>query len=109
MQAVSVLTQVPCLLRRGGKAFVASQALGWALFSTALFSLFWVVTQVAQGFAYCVRCWAVMTSSFMLAAQLVRPPCTCVMYVGICPATGTVSTGRSSCGHNHQHGAMPVS
>lgn len=51
---------------------MASQALGWALFSSALASLVWVVVQAAQGIAYCVMCWAVMTSSVMLAAQLVQ-------------------------------------
>lgn len=57
---------------RGGKAFVATQALGWALFATALCSLAWLFTQVASGIAYCVQCWVVMTSSIMLAGQLVR-------------------------------------
>lgn len=59
---------------RGGKAFVATQAMGWALFSIALSSLAWLIAQVAMGLAYCVQCWVVMTSSVMLAAQLVSPP-----------------------------------
>ncbi|KAK9814027.1 hypothetical protein WJX73_009556 [Symbiochloris irregularis] len=56
---------------KGGKAFVATQALGWALFATALCSLAWLFTQVASGIAYYVQYWVVMTSSIMLAGQVV--------------------------------------
>eukprot|EP00884_Botryococcus_braunii_P007964 jgi/Botrbrau1/17169/Bobra.0157s0061.1 len=55
---------------RGGKAFVATQALGWALFSAALACLFWLCAQVVAGVAYCIRCWIFATSSLMFFAQL---------------------------------------
>lgn len=51
--------------------FVATQGLGWALFSASLVSLLWLIMQVAAGMAYCIRCWALATSSVMFAAQLV--------------------------------------
>ena len=57
----------------GGKAFVAVQGLGWVLFAASIASIIWLVIQVAAGVAYCVRCWALMTSSFFLSAELVGP------------------------------------
>ena len=48
------------------------QGLGWVLFAASIASIIWLVIQVAAGFAYCVRCWALMTSSFFLSAELVR-------------------------------------
>jgi diacylglycerol O-acyltransferase 2, plant len=56
----------------GGTAFVATQGLGWALFSLSLLAIMWLVTQVAAGVAYCLRCWVVATGGVMFAAQLVR-------------------------------------
>ena len=58
----------PC---RGGATFVATQALGWILFSAALTSLGWLVAQAAAEMAYCMRCWALGTCSIMGAAYLV--------------------------------------
>jgi hypothetical protein len=66
---------------RGGKAFVATQALGWALFSVALACLFWLGAQVAAGMAYCIRCWVFATSSLMFFAQLVRGSCLEIWYM----------------------------
>ena len=51
---------------------MAVQGLGWVLFAASIASIIWLVIQVAAGFAYCVRCWALMTSSFFLSAELVR-------------------------------------
>ena len=50
---------------------MATQALGWALFSAALTSLGWLVAQAAAEMAYCMRCWALGTCSIMGAAYLV--------------------------------------
>ena len=52
-------------------AFVATQALGWVLFSVSLIGLSWLIMQVAAGVAYCIRCWAIGVGSIMFAAQLV--------------------------------------
>ena len=57
---------------RGGVIFVATQALGWALFTSALVSLIWLSSLVASGVAYCIRCWALATGGVMFAAQVVR-------------------------------------
>ena len=57
---------------RGGAAFVATQALGWALSSASLVLLALAVARIAAGVAYCIRCWAAVTGTLMLAAQLVR-------------------------------------
>lgn len=56
---------------RGGAAFIATQALGWALFSSALTTLVWLIAQVAAGMAYCIRCWLLGTSLVMASAWLV--------------------------------------
>ena len=56
---------------RGGAAFVATQALGWALSSASLVLLALAVARIAAGVAYCIRCWALATGTLMLAAQLV--------------------------------------
>ena len=55
-------------------AFVATQALGWVLFSVSLIGLSWLIMQVAAGVAYCIRCWAIGVGSIMFAAQLVSMP-----------------------------------
>ena len=57
---------------RGGAWFVATQGLGWALFSVSLVCLCWLILQVVAGMAYCIRCWAIATGSVMFFAQLVR-------------------------------------
>ena len=54
--------------------FAATQALGWALFSSSLVCLIHLAIQAAQGMAYCIRCWVYATGSVMLASQIVRPP-----------------------------------
>ena len=59
---------------RGGVAFVATQALGWVLFSVSLIGLSWLIMQVAAGVAYCIRCWAIGVGYIMFAAQLVSMP-----------------------------------
>lgn len=58
---------------RGGAWFVATQAMGWALFSISLVCLCWLLLQVVAGVAYCIRCWALITGSVMFCAQLVSP------------------------------------
>ncbi|KAL3152102.1 hypothetical protein ABBQ32_001207 [Trebouxia sp. C0010 RCD-2024] len=55
---------------RGGAFFVATQAMGWALFSISLVCLCWLLVQVVAGVAYCIRCWALITGSVMFCAQL---------------------------------------
>ena len=62
------------MLRRGGVVFAATQALGWALFSSSLVCLIHLIVQAARGMAYCIRCWVLATSSVMLASQIVRTP-----------------------------------
>lgn len=56
---------------RGGAWFVATQGLGWGLFSISLVCLCWLILQVVAGVAYCIRCWAIATGSVMFFAQLV--------------------------------------
>ena len=51
---------------------MATQALGWLLFTAALTSVAWLLAQIAAGVAYCIRCWALGTCSVMAAAYLVR-------------------------------------
>ncbi|DBB16381.1 hypothetical protein WJX82_004098 [Trebouxia sp. C0006] len=55
---------------RGGAWFVATQAMGWALFSISIVCLCWLLLQVVAGVAYCIRCWALITGSVMFCAQL---------------------------------------
>ena len=50
---------------------MATQAMGWALFSVSLVCLCWLLVQVVAGVAYCIRCWALITGSVMFCAQLV--------------------------------------
>ena len=52
--------------------FAATQALGWALFSSSLVCLIHLTVQAARGMAYCINCWVYATGSVMLASQLVR-------------------------------------
>ncbi len=52
--------------------FAATQALGWALFSSSLVCLIHLALQAARGMAYCLRCWVYATGSVMLASQIVR-------------------------------------
>nr|AZI70899.1 acyl-CoA:diacylglycerol acyltransferase 2.3 [Lobosphaera incisa]QIT07021.1 type-2 diacylglycerol acyltransferase DGAT2C [Lobosphaera incisa] len=56
---------------RGGTWFVATQALGWVLFSLSIMGLIWLISQVAVGVAYCMRCWAWAVGAAMFTAQLV--------------------------------------
>ena len=58
-------------VHRGGAWFVATQAMGWALFSISLVCLCWLLVQVVAGVAYCIRCWALITGTVMFCAQLV--------------------------------------
>ena len=58
-------------LCRGGAAFVATQALGWALFSASCASLLWIIVQIALGFAYCLRSSLLITCAIMGGAYLV--------------------------------------
>ena len=48
--------------------------MGWALFSISVVCLCWLLLQVVAGVAYCIRCWALITGSVMLCAQLVSTP-----------------------------------
>lgn len=52
--------------------FAATQALGWAMFSSSLICFIYLITSAARGMAYCIRCWVFATGSAMLASQLVR-------------------------------------
>jgi hypothetical protein len=52
--------------------FAATQALGWALFSSSLISVIYLISSAARGMAYCIRCWVFATGSAMLASQLVH-------------------------------------
>ena len=68
---------------RGGAWFVATQGLGWGLFSISLVCLCWLILQVVAGMAYCIRCWAIATGTVMFIAQMVRPcylACACLVY-----------------------------
>jgi len=63
---------------------VATQALGWALFSSALTSLIWIASEMVVGVAYCIRCWAMVTCCVMGGAYLVGvcsplPPSLCII------------------------------
>ncbi|CAL8469789.1 g9331 [Coccomyxa elongata] len=55
---------------QGGVVFAATQALGWALFSSSLISIIYLIFSLARGMAYCIRCWIFATGSAMLISQL---------------------------------------
>ncbi|KAK9829305.1 hypothetical protein WJX72_005048 [[Myrmecia] bisecta] len=55
---------------QGGTVFVATQALGWILFSMSIMGLIWLLMQVVVGVAYCMRCWAWAVGAAMFTAQL---------------------------------------
>ncbi|KAL4452259.1 hypothetical protein ABPG75_007921 [Micractinium tetrahymenae] len=55
---------------RGGTAFVLAQALGWALYSSALVAIIYLLSQAVMGVAYCVRCWAVAAGAIMFISEL---------------------------------------
>lgn len=55
---------------RGGTAFVLAQALGWALYSSALVACLYLLFQAVAGVAYCVRCWAVAAGLVMFLSEL---------------------------------------
>lgn len=55
----------------GGSAFVATQALGWSLFSATIVSVAVLLKLLVEGIAYCTRCWAVGTGCLMVATQTV--------------------------------------
>ena len=54
--------------------FIATQALGWLLFSSSVIFLIRLTLLGALGMAYCVRCWVFATGSAMVASQIVRAP-----------------------------------
>lgn len=56
---------------KGGATFVATQALGWALYSAVLAGLLLSGAGVLRGAAYCVRSWALAAGSVMFAAEVV--------------------------------------
>ena len=62
---------------------MATQAMGWALFSISIVCLFWLLLQVLAGVAYCIRCWALITGSVMFCAQLVSV-CQCSVGMVLC-------------------------
>ena len=78
-----------CRAHRGGAWFVATQAMGWFLFSISLVCLCWLVVQVVAGVAYCIRCWALITGSVMFCAQLVSTSCS-ISLIGAPSYTGLV-------------------
>ncbi|MEW5310901.1 MAG: hypothetical protein WDW38_002655 [Sanguina aurantia] len=53
----------------GGTAFVATQAIGWALFAVTLVVLIALAKQLIAGVGYCLRCWAVATGVLMCVTQ----------------------------------------
>lgn len=66
----------------GGTAFVATQAIGWSLFSTTIVLIVVMVQQLISGVAHCIRCWALGAGCLAVTAQAVRlqyasPACCC--------------------------------
>eukprot|EP00877_Chromochloris_zofingiensis_P005530 jgi/Chrzof1/14979/Cz09g23010.t1 len=53
----------------GGTAFVATQAIGWSLFSTTIVLIVVMVQQLISGVAHCIRCWALGAGCLAVTAQ----------------------------------------
>ncbi|GFR51674.1 hypothetical protein Agub_g14116, partial [Astrephomene gubernaculifera] len=56
---------------QGGSVFVATQAIGWTLFSSTVVSLLLLAKQLVAGVGYCLRWWALAAGALMVATQLV--------------------------------------
>lgn len=54
----------------GGTAFVATQAVGWSLFSATAVAVIILLQQLVAGVAYCARCWAFGLGVLMITTQL---------------------------------------
>jgi len=55
----------------GGRIFIASQALGWSLFSLSLVFLIAIVRQIIKGVAFAIQIWALMSGGTAVITQLV--------------------------------------
>ncbi|GAB4819039.1 hypothetical protein N2152v2_006085 [Parachlorella kessleri] len=55
---------------QGGTGFVATQALGWALYSTALVSILWMAWGALVGVASYVHSWTLAAGTLMFVAEL---------------------------------------
>jgi diacylglycerol O-acyltransferase 2, plant len=59
----------------GGPVFVATQALGWTLFTFTTVGVVLLVQQVLAGVAFCIRCSAYTLGVLMIATQMVSTSC----------------------------------
>ena len=55
----------------GGRVFIATQALGWSLFSLSLVFFIAVVREVVKGVAIAIRIWALVSGGTAVVTQLV--------------------------------------
>ncbi|EFJ45849.1 hypothetical protein VOLCADRAFT_93670 [Volvox carteri f. nagariensis] len=56
---------------QGGSVFVATQAIGWTLFSSTVVAVLLLAKELVVGVGYCLRCWALAVGALMMATQLV--------------------------------------
>ncbi|GLI68216.1 hypothetical protein VaNZ11_012560 [Volvox africanus] len=56
---------------QGGSVFVATQAIGWTLFSSTVVAVLLLAKELVAGMGYCMRCWALAAGALMMATQLV--------------------------------------
>ncbi|KXZ43905.1 hypothetical protein GPECTOR_78g93 [Gonium pectorale] len=56
---------------QGGSVFVATQAIGWTLFSGSVVVVLLLAKELVAGVGYCLRCWALTAGALMTATQLV--------------------------------------
>ncbi|GIL79509.1 hypothetical protein Vretifemale_8826 [Volvox reticuliferus] len=56
---------------QGGSVFVATQAIGWTLFSSTVVAVLLLAKELVAGVGYCMRCWALAAGALMMATQLV--------------------------------------
>ncbi|GLC40901.1 hypothetical protein PLESTM_001123800 [Pleodorina starrii] len=56
---------------QGGSVFVATQAIGWTLFSSTVVAVLLLAKELVVGVGYCMRCWALAAGMLMMATQLV--------------------------------------
>eukprot|EP00210_Caulerpa_lentillifera_P003438 g3281.t1 len=55
----------------GGRIFIATQALGWSLFSLSLVFFIKVVQQIIKGVAFAIQLWALASGGAVVVTQLV--------------------------------------
>ncbi|KAG2426507.1 hypothetical protein HXX76_011734 [Chlamydomonas incerta] len=56
---------------QGGSVFVATQAIGWTLFSASVVCVLLLAKRLVAGVGYCLRCWALAAGALIMATQLV--------------------------------------